>query len=63
MQELEASQVRAWRLEELRRLGYSLRQRAHLLDMIERGELQLEDVRKLTDEKHIPADTAWWLIS
>jgi hypothetical protein len=58
----EAAQVRDWRLQQLRRLGYGLRQRAALLERIEANELQLEDVRHLAD-LGCPVETAWWVLS
>ena len=59
----EASQVRAWRLSELRRLGFPLRQRAALLERIEVGELELEHVRHPIDDLDATPEQAWWIVS
>lgn len=56
----EAAKLRDWRLEELRRLGYNLRQRAALLERIEKGDLELETLRHYFDDLGIPAEQAWW---
>lgn len=56
----EARAVRAWRLEELRRLKFTLRQRAHLLWLIEAGELELEQVRHPIDDLGWTAEQTWW---
>jgi hypothetical protein len=58
----EVEKVRGWRLEQLRGLGYNHDQRAHLLEEIEAGELQLADVRKLA-EQGWTVEQAWWVLS
>lgn len=59
----EPTQVRTWRLEELRRLGFPLRQRAVLLERIEDGELELQQVRHLIDDLEATPEQAWWVVS
>ena len=59
----QAAQVRTWRLEQLRRLGFVLRQRAALLDRIESGELELEQVRHLVDDLGASLEEAWWILA
>jgi hypothetical protein len=58
----QLDQVRDWRLHQLRLIGYGLRQRAALLERIEAGELELEDVRHLA-ELGCPVEMAWWVLS
>lgn len=59
----EALQVRNWRLQELRRLGFGVKQRTRLLERIESGELELEQVRHLVDDLGATAEQAWWVVS
>jgi hypothetical protein len=58
----EAEKVRGWRQEQLRRLGYNQKQRARLLERLEANELQLGDVRHLS-ELGATVEEAWWVLS
>jgi hypothetical protein len=43
--------VRDWRLSELRRLGFTLRQRAHLISLMETDPYMLAEVRRKVEER------------
>jgi hypothetical protein len=58
----ETDEVRVWRFEELRRLGFKPEQRRRLVAMMERGELDLQQVRHLTDDLGCPVEEAWWIL-
>lgn len=58
----ETSQIREWRLRELRRLGFGLRQRARLLELIEIGDLELEHVRHPIDDLGWTTEQTWWAV-
>lgn len=58
----DPTRVRTWRLNELRRLGFALRQRALLLERIELGELELEEVRHPIDDLGWTAEQTWWTV-
>jgi len=47
----EASLVREWRTEELRRLRFTKQQRLKLLDLMDRGEVELADVRAYVEKR------------
>jgi hypothetical protein len=53
----QADEVRVWRLEQLRLLGYKRDERTELVILIEAGELDLDDVRKLA-ARGCPPDLA-----
>jgi hypothetical protein len=54
--------VRDWRQKELRRLGFTQKQRTHLLDLIEAGDLNLEQVRHPIDDLGWTAEQTWWAV-
>ena len=44
--------VKAWRLEDLRQLGFNFDQRQALLECIEKGEIELAEIRDLIQKRH-----------
>ena len=46
--ELEA-ELRDWRQHELRRLGFEYPERCHLMILLEYGDIELEEIRRLVD--------------
>lgn len=51
-----------WRRDELERLGFSHKQRGHLLTLIENGELTLHDVQHPIDDLGWTVEQAWWAV-
>jgi hypothetical protein len=54
--------VRIWRYQELRRLGYKPEQRRKLVELIEAGEIELQQVRHLTEDLGATPEEAWWVL-
>ncbi len=59
---LAVEQLHDWRLGELRRIGFPLKQRAALLERIELGELELGQVRHLVDDLDWTPEQAWLVV-
>ncbi len=59
---LKVEHLQSWRLGELRRIGFPLQQRAALLERIELGELELEQVRHLVDDLDWTPEQAWLVV-
>src|SRR5262249_28615216 len=56
-------QIRAWRLKELRELNFSLEQRAVLLELIEKGDVELATIRDLVLKRHWTAEQAFLCVA
>lgn len=59
----EVLQVWRWRRDELDRLGFTQKQRGHLLAMIAQHELMLHDVQHPIDDLGWTAEQTWWVVS
>lgn len=60
--ELEA-ELREWRQRELRRMGFEYPERCHLMILLEYGEIELEEIRRLVDDKRWTPEQAWAALS
>ncbi len=59
---LQVEQLQSWRLRELRRIGFPQQQRTALLERIEQGGLELEQVRHLVDDLDWTPEQAWLVV-